>query len=144
MVMMKICGTVRVSQNCYSAPESKSCDIRGRVFEWGIHDIKWHFNNNNNNNNYYSRDSGLDELFFGFLFSRIWAAESAGSQGIHWKHPISFSVLQSPYNVSIPCCFDTLSLPKMIQMPRHSQLLILTFRAFNPRNLYYWGLKKFK
>jgi len=43
--------------------------------------------------------------------SRIWAAESARSRGIHGKRPISSSILQSPHNASTLFCFETLSLP---------------------------------
>jgi len=41
--------------------------------------------------------------------------------GIHGKHPISSSILQSPHNISVLFYFVTLSLsrsPMMIQMPR--------------------------
>ena len=78
------------------------------------------YNNNNNNNNNNNKNG-----FLRLPSSRIWAAESARSQGIHGKRPIFSSVLQLPHNTSTPFCYETISLPmspKMIQMPCHSSI----------------------
>ena len=56
-----------------------------------------------------SRDSGLHELFCGFLLPGFGPQNQPGL-GIHGKRPVSSSVLQSPRNASILFCFKTLSL----------------------------------
>jgi len=52
------------------------------------------------------RDSGLDELFCGFLFPGFGLHNQPGLE-IHGKCTIFSSTFQSPHNVSMPCYSET-------------------------------------